>query len=98
MGVAAGIGFWLLAQALAFGLAGAGHGWGGASALSVPLAILYPLACVRTRSSRRVARAMAATPAPLWGWFGLWIAWQIVIFVPALCHKAGRMADGGARR
>jgi hypothetical protein len=46
---------WLLAQWVAFGVAGAGHGWVAPFFFSVPLAILYPVAFVRFFGGRRAA-------------------------------------------
>jgi len=46
-GIGLGILCWIATQAVAFTLAGAGHGWMGPLLLSVPLLVLYPFAFVR---------------------------------------------------
>lgn len=38
---------WLLAQGIAFGMTGGGHGWVAPFFFSIPLAILYPIAFLR---------------------------------------------------
>ncbi|WP_294237841.1 hypothetical protein [uncultured Sphingomonas sp.] len=68
-GIAVGTGLWLATQALALGLAGAGHGWVGASAWSLPLLVLYPLARLRMVSpifcGRRADAMLLAVAAVL---------------------------------
>jgi len=50
---AAGLLLWLAAQALAFGLAGAGHGWVDPFFFTLPLVVLYPAALIRWRGPSR---------------------------------------------
>lgn len=57
---ALGVMAWLAAQFAGLGLAGAGHGWTAPLLFSIPLIILYPLACVLAFGGGAVWRNLGA--------------------------------------